>query len=90
MSSLRLLINPAGLKKTHSKGFTMKNLFRSAKAKVAAIGAGLMVVSSGAFADATLTAPTYDTANAVLIGGAVLTGIAVIWGLRQAISLGRR
>ena len=67
----------------------MKNLIRSTKAKVAAVAAGLMG-ASGAFADATLTAPTYDTANVVVVAGALLTGIAVIWGIRQAISLGRR
>lgn len=46
---------------------------------------GLMAVS----AQAAITPPTLDSGDALIVGGAVLTGLAAIWGIRQAIYLVR-
>jgi len=68
----------------------MKNLFRSAKAKVAAIGAGLMVVSSGAFAAIDTSKLVYNTDDPTIVAGFVLGAVAMIWGLRKAIAIANR
>lgn len=34
-----------------------------------------------------LTAPTLNTADAIAVGGAVLAGLAIIWGVRAAIRM---
>lgn len=48
---------------------------------------GLMAVQ--AQAAALLTAPTLNTDDSVLVAGAVLGGLAIIWGIRAAIRLVR-
>lgn len=40
-------------------------------------------------AAALLTAPTLNTDDSVLVAGAVLGGLAIIWGIRAAIRLVR-
>jgi len=57
----------------------MKKLFKIA----AVVGLG----ASMAFADATLTAPTFDLSNVVTVAGALLTGLAGIWAIKKALHL---
>lgn len=40
-------------------------------------------------AQAALVAPVLDSADAITVGGAVVAGLAAIWGIRQAIYLVR-
>ena len=36
---------------------------------------------------AAIVAPTLDSGDALIVGGAVLTGLAGIWGIKKAIGL---
>lgn len=52
----------------------------------------ILLLSSAVFvavtnANAALTAPSLDTTDALTVGGAVVAGLAGIWGIRKAISL---
>lgn len=53
----------------------------------------LVVVGSMALATSNafgaITAPTFDSADAITIGTAVITGLALIWGIKKAISLAK-
>lgn len=40
-------------------------------------------------AQAALVAPTFDSTDAITVGTAVLTGLALIWGIKQAMRLAR-
>jgi len=57
----------------------MKKLFKI----VAVVG----LVSSIAFADATLSAPDFDLSNVVTVAGALLTGLAGLWAIKKALHL---
>lgn len=51
------------------------------------VSSGLVALGSiQAQADA-LTAPTLNTTDAIAVGGAVLAGLAIIWGVRAAIRM---
>lgn len=52
------------------------------------IAVGVLVVASTS-AHAAITPPILDSGDALIVGGAVLTGLAAIWGIRQAIYLVR-
>lgn len=54
------------------------------KNKIVAAGA---VALGTAQAQAALTAPVLDTSDAITVAGAVLTGLAVLWGIKVAIRL---
>ena len=51
--------------------------------KVVVLG---LAVTAPAFADANLDAPTFALDDVVVVAGALLTGLAGIWGIRKAIS----
>jgi hypothetical protein len=55
--------------------------------KVVALGA--VVALTAAQAQADLVAPTFSSDDAVTVGGAVLVGLALIWGIKQAIRMAR-
>ncbi|MFA5454143.1 MAG: hypothetical protein WC272_02375 [Sulfurimonas sp.] len=40
-------------------------------------------------AQAALVAPAFDSADAISVGTAVLTGLALIWAIKQAMRLAR-
>lgn len=40
-------------------------------------------------AQAALVAPSFDSADAISVGTAVLTGLALIWAIKQAMRLAR-
>ena len=67
----------------------MKKFFDNAKTKASAIGAGIVVGATNAMATPTLTIPTFDTDPVILIGSALLGGIAIIWGVKKAIGVPR-
>ena len=52
---------------------------------------GLIGVSALAAtqASAAIVAPSFDSADAITIGTAVLTGLALIWGIKQAMRLAK-
>lgn len=58
-----------------------------AKKTVAALFVTFVAV--GAPASAALAAPTYSLTDIEAIGGAMLTAVAAIWLIRQAINLAR-
>lgn len=51
--------------------------------------AAASLTGTSAHAAALLTAPTLNTDDSVLVAGAVLGGLAIIWGIRAAIRLVR-
>lgn len=56
------------------------------KGKVVAAGTATL----GALeAQAAIVAPTFDSADAITVGTAVLTGLALIWAIKQAMRLAR-
>ena len=62
-------------------------MFNTMKKKLLSVGAVVTVAASQA--QAALVAPTLDTVDAVTVAGAVLAGLAVIWGVKKAIALVR-
>jgi hypothetical protein len=40
-------------------------------------------------ASAALTAPSFDSADAVTVGTAVLSGLALIWGIKKAMAMAK-
>jgi hypothetical protein len=40
-------------------------------------------------ASAALVAPTFDSADAITVGTAVLGGLALIWGIKKAMSMAK-
>ncbi len=40
-------------------------------------------------ASAALVAPTFDSADAITVGTAVLGGLALIWGIRKAMAMAK-
>jgi len=50
--------------------------------KIVVLGA---VMTAPAFADANLDAPTFALDDVVVVAGALLTGLAGVWGIKQAI-----
>jgi len=46
---------------------------------------GLMAVQG----QAALVAPAFDSSDAITVGTAVLTGLALIWAIKQAMRLAR-
>lgn len=57
---------------------------------VAAVTAGVVTMSSGAFAAMDLTGVAYNTDDALAVGTLVLGAVAIIWGVRKAISMGSK
>jgi len=57
----------------------MKKLFKVAG--IVALGGSM------AFADSTLSAPTFDLSNVVTVAGALLTGLAGLWAIKKALHL---
>ena len=53
---------------------------------ILALGASMVATTQ---ASAALTAPTFDSADAITIGTAVITGLALIWGIKKAIQLAK-
>lgn len=54
------------------------------------IAAGLTVVSLAVSnASAAITAPTFDSADAITVGTAVLGGLALIWAIKKAMSMAK-
>lgn len=54
--------------------------------KVAAAGTALF---SAVASQAALVAPTFDSADAITVGTAVLGGLALIWGIKKAMSMAK-
>lgn len=59
--------------------------FQFKKALLALMALGL----TAAQAQAALVAPTFDSADAIAVGTAVLTGMALIWAIKKAIGMAR-
>lgn len=55
--------------------------------KIVAIAGSMALTATQASAD--LVAPTFDSADAITIGTAVITGYALIWGIKKAIQLAK-
>ncbi|MCX6077031.1 MAG: hypothetical protein NTW78_09145 [Campylobacterales bacterium] len=55
------------------------------KVVVIGVSAGLSAVS----AQAALVAPSFDATDSITVGTAVLTGLALIWAIRKAMSLAK-
>ena len=55
--------------------------------KVVVLGA---IMTAPAFADANLDAPTFALDDVVVVAGALLTGLAGIWGIKRAIGFASR
>ncbi|WP_457560557.1 hypothetical protein [Caminibacter sp.] len=51
---------------------------------------GLVLAGSSAFAAIDTTNVNYDTTDVTTVAGLVLGAVAVIWGLRKAISIANR
>jgi len=68
-----------------------KGLFQSTKSKLVAVGttAGLLVTQAQAAVATPLKAPTFDSTDAVTVGTAVLGGLALIWGIKKAMSMAK-
>jgi len=68
----------------------MKNFFSKARSKFLAVGA---VAVAGATSASAAAADVYgqsvnvSTAEVLLIAGVVITGSAVIWGIRKSVAL---
>lgn len=59
--------------------------FQYKKAFLALLALGL----TAAQAQAALVAPTFDSTDAVTVGTAVLSGLALIWAIKKAIGMVR-
>ena len=55
--------------------------------KVVVLGA---IMTAPAFADANLDAPTFALDDIVVVAGALLTGLAGLWGIKRAIGMASR
>ena len=64
----------------------MKETFKKV-GKVVVLG---VLVTAPAFADANLDAPTFALDDVVVVAGALLTGLAALWGIKRAIGLASR
>jgi hypothetical protein len=53
--------------------------------KVVVVLGSLALASTQAFA--AIVAPTFDSADAITVGTAVLTGLALIWGIKKAMRM---
>jgi hypothetical protein len=62
-------------------------MFKSIKSKVAVLGAAAAVMTTQA--SAALTAPTFAADDAVTIGTAVISGLALIWAIKKAMALAK-
>ena len=58
--------------------------------KISFIGACLFLLNTSLFGAMDLTGVTFNTADATSVGLLVLTAVAVIWGIRKAISMGNK
>ena len=58
--------------------------------KIGLVVAGVSLVTSNASAAMDLTGVTFNTADATAVGLLVLGAVAVIWGVRKAISMGSK
>ena len=74
----------------------VKKVWSSFTSKVSEVGKALGLVGAtvGATvmstpAQAAIVAPTFDSADAITVGTAVLTGLALIWAIKQAMRLAR-
>jgi len=57
--------------------------------KVTLVSSAMAVVSTSAFADATLTAPSFALDDVSIVAVALLTGLAGFWAIRKGLSLAR-
>ena len=55
--------------------------------KILAVGSGLVLLGSAAFADGGLTAPNISTTDFYTIGTALVAALGVLWAVRRAIHL---
>ena len=62
-------------------------MFKSTTSKVIALGS--VVVLTATQASAALVAPTFAADDAITVGVAVLTGLALIWAIKKAMSLAK-
>jgi len=72
----------------------VKKLLSAAKGKVL-VTAGMLMAGTSAFAEDSsggidVSKVHYNTDDVMTVAGLVLAAIAVVWGVRQAISVGRR
>ena len=51
-----------------------------------ALGASMVATTQ---ASAALVAPSFDSADAITVGTAVLTGLALIWGIKKAMAMAK-
>jgi len=68
-----------------------KGLFQSTKSKFVAVGAtaGFLVTQAQAAVATPLVAPAFNANDAVTVGTAVLGGLALIWGIKKAMSMAK-
>jgi len=62
-------------------------MLKTTKSKLIALGA--VSVGMAANASAALTAPAFAADDAVTVGTAVITGLALIWAIKKAMSLAK-
>jgi len=74
------------MKKNDNNG--VSNTSRSSIGKKVAV-VGAVVVGAVSQAQAAITAPSFDSADAITVGGAVLIGLAAIWGIKKALQMAR-
>ena len=55
--------------------------------KVTAFAITVVAAGQTFAATDTLTAPSFDNANVMIIAGALIAGLAAFWGIKKAISL---
>ena len=73
------------MKKKAKKNLSIAN----AKGKFL-VATGMLIAGTSAFAEIDTSNVSYNTDDVFTVAGLVLAAIAVVWGVRQAISVGRR
>ena len=68
----------------------MKNMFSNAKKKIVGAAVAVGAVSANAAQAMDTSTINFNTDDAAAVGLLVLTAIAVLWGVRKAISFGNR
>lgn len=64
-----------------------RNKAQNGLKKVAAFATTVVAAGQSFAAGDTLTAPSFDSGNVVIIAGALIVGLASVWGIKKAISL---
>jgi hypothetical protein len=57
--------------------------------KLSILLTGAAIAATSAFADATLTAPTFALDDVSVVAGALLVGLAGFWAIKKGIGLAR-